>query len=49
VPLLAAGAVLAGSEEMPEGSEQVRGYDFNQGVDYHKLLQSYRCPSLRDA
>ena len=21
---------------------QVKGYDFNQGVDYHALLQSYK-------
>jgi len=42
VPDLATGAVLAASDEMPEGSEQVKGYDFNQGVDHHALLQSYK-------
>lgn len=42
VPSLAAGAVLAASEEMPAGSEQVKGYDFNLGIDHHALLQSYR-------
>jgi len=42
VPDLAAGAVLASSDEMPEGSEKVAGYDFNKGVDYHALLQSYK-------
>jgi deoxyhypusine synthase len=26
---------------MPEGSVTVEGYDFNNGVDYHKILQSY--------
>lgn len=41
VPNLATDAVLVKSESMPEGSEEVKGYDFNQGVDHHKLLQSY--------
>ena len=27
---------------MPEGSETVRGYDFNNGLDYHELLKSYK-------
>jgi deoxyhypusine synthase len=26
---------------MPPGSIPVKGYDFNEGVDYEKLLQSY--------
>nr|KAG5693418.1 hypothetical protein BaRGS_009891 [Batillaria attramentaria] len=26
---------------MPETSETVRGYDFNDGVDYHRLFRSY--------
>eukprot|EP00038_Savillea_parva_P030837 m.80652 g.80652 ORF g.80652 m.80652 type:complete len:382 (-) comp9367_c0_seq1:1795-2940(-) len=34
-------AVLVDSEPMPAGSVTVEGYDFNEGVDYHKLLQSY--------
>ena len=42
IPSIASDAVLVSSEEMPEGSEKVVGYDFNQGVDYHKLLQSYK-------
>jgi len=33
--------VLCASTEMPEGSVTIEGYDFNDGVDYHKLLQSY--------
>jgi deoxyhypusine synthase len=41
VPELAAQAVLVASEEMPEGSRPVRGYDFNQGVDFRKLMASY--------
>ena len=40
-PSIATDAVLVKSENMPEGSETVRGYDFNNGVDYHKLLKSY--------
>jgi len=27
---------------MPEGSETVKGYDFNKGIDYHALLQTYK-------
>ncbi|XP_043940660.1 deoxyhypusine synthase [Protopterus annectens] len=34
-------AVLRHSESVPEDTPQVRGYDFNHGVDYHALLQSY--------
>lgn len=38
---MAKSIVLARSETPPEGTETVRGYDFNQGVDYHKLFCSY--------
>ena len=41
-PTAALEAVLQKSESMPEGSETVQGYDFNKGVDYHALLESYR-------
>ncbi|XP_055865778.1 deoxyhypusine synthase-like [Biomphalaria glabrata] len=40
VPDIAADAVLVKSEQMPESSEVVRGYDFNEGVNYHKLFSS---------
>ncbi|KAL3933973.1 MAG: hypothetical protein SGPRY_000048, partial [Prymnesium sp.] len=40
VPHVAVAAVLGKSGEMAEGSVEVRGYDFNQGVDYPQLLQS---------
>lgn len=47
VPALAQKAVLVRSEQMPEGSVTVRGYNFDDSrargeVDYHALLQSYR-------
>ena len=42
VPQLVKDALLASSEPMPPGSEEVRGYDFSNGVDYHALLESYR-------
>ena len=29
------------SETMPEGSKHVKGYDFNDGVDFDKLMASY--------
>lgn len=34
-------AVLVKSQAMPKDSIQVSGYDFNEGIDYHKLLKSY--------
>ncbi|KAE8620079.1 hypothetical protein XENTR_v10010090 [Xenopus tropicalis] len=41
LPNDAKGAVLMPSDSLPEGSVQVRGYDFNRGVNYEALLQSY--------
>lgn len=40
-PLVAVNAVHKESATMPGGSLQVKGYDFNKGIDYHALLQSY--------
>ncbi|KAK3088444.1 hypothetical protein FSP39_019300 [Pinctada imbricata] len=40
-PQAATEAVLVKSCPMPLGTDTVRGYDFNDGVDYHKLLESY--------
>jgi len=34
-------SVYIKSVEMPEGSVTVEGYDFNQGVDYDKLVHSF--------
>ncbi|XP_053573808.1 deoxyhypusine synthase isoform X2 [Bombina bombina] len=34
-------AVLMPSDSLPEGSVQIRGYDFNSGVNYDALLQSF--------
>ncbi|KPP79429.1 deoxyhypusine synthase-like [Scleropages formosus] len=34
-------AVLKGSTPLPDDLPQIRGYDFNQGVDHRALLQSY--------
>ncbi|ELU10093.1 hypothetical protein CAPTEDRAFT_1610 [Capitella teleta] len=34
-------AVLVPSGKLPVDPIEVKGYDFNDGVDYHKLLQSY--------
>lgn len=42
LPSVVKQVVLQGSQPMPEGSRVVQGYDFNQGVDYHALLESYR-------
>ncbi|KAM8974811.1 deoxyhypusine synthase [Pelodytes ibericus] len=40
-PSDAKGAVLMASDSLPEGTPQVKGYDFNRGIDYELLLQSY--------
>ena len=40
-PDVATSAVLVQSSEMPADAVKVKGYDFNEGIDYHKLLQSY--------
>ncbi|XP_014246839.1 probable deoxyhypusine synthase isoform X2 [Cimex lectularius] len=40
-PNAAKKAVFVSSNSLPEGTPIVKGYDFNQGVDYGKLLGSY--------
>lgn len=42
IPQIAANAVSVQSEKMPSDAVQVKGYDFNQGFDFHKLMQSYK-------
>ena len=42
VPKFVKDAIYGSSEPMPQGSEEVRGYDFSNGVNYHALLESYR-------
>ncbi|XP_072176616.1 deoxyhypusine synthase-like [Diadema setosum] len=40
-PNVATSAVLVQSAEMPVDAVKVKGYDFNEGINYHKLMQSY--------
>jgi deoxyhypusine synthase len=40
-PEKALDAVLVHSEPIPEDTPTVQGYDFNQGVDFQKILDSY--------
>lgn len=40
-PEIAKDAVLKRSECIPADTPQVHGYDFNQGINYSKLLESY--------
>lgn len=40
-PDIAKEAVFKRSENIPENTPIVRGYDWNQGIDYSKLLESY--------
>ena len=35
-------AVLVQSEAVPDGTPKVQGYDFNKGLDYSALLDSYK-------
>ena len=41
LPLALQEAVLGESESMPEGSETVRGHDFNSGCDMNALMASF--------
>lgn len=40
-PLMAKEAVLVASEKLPEDTPVVGGYDFNNGINYDLILQSY--------
>lgn len=48
-PLLASGAVLVKSVKMPEGTKTIKGYDFDQGLDYKALLDSYATTGFQAA
>ncbi|KAJ1659007.1 Deoxyhypusine synthase, partial [Dispira simplex] len=41
LPASVANAVLVHSETMPEDATTIQGYDFNQGVDYSRLFNTY--------
>lgn len=40
-PTIAKDAVLKRSESIPSGTPLIKGYDFNNGIDYSKLFASY--------
>eukprot|EP00063_Salmo_salar_P083329 XP_014058164.1 PREDICTED: deoxyhypusine synthase-like [Salmo salar] len=40
-PFVAMDAVLMPSMALPDDMPRIKGYDFNQGVDHHALLQSF--------
>uniref|UniRef100_A0AAZ3RUL3 Deoxyhypusine synthase n=1 Tax=Oncorhynchus tshawytscha TaxID=74940 RepID=A0AAZ3RUL3_ONCTS len=40
-PFVAMDAVLMPSTALPDDMPRIKGYDFNQGVDHHALLQSF--------
>ncbi|XP_039287510.1 probable deoxyhypusine synthase [Nilaparvata lugens] len=42
IPKTAKDAVLVVSDKLPSNTDIVRGYDWNEGVDYSKLLQMYK-------
>ncbi|KAM9313311.1 deoxyhypusine synthase-like [Gastrophryne carolinensis] len=41
LPYNAKCSVLRTSENLPEGTPEVKGYDFNRGINYEALLQTY--------
>jgi len=41
-PNIAQEAVLVASGELPVEPLEVKGYDFNDGVDYGRILKSFR-------
>lgn len=41
-PELAKDAVLQVSEPLPKETPKVKGYDWNQGVNYEEILKSYK-------
>lgn len=40
-PVVAKDAVLVSSDKLPEGTPIVQGYEWNNGINYSKLLESY--------
>lgn len=40
-PQIAKDAVLVRSKQLPEDTPAVKGYNFNDGIDYDQLLSSY--------
>ncbi|XP_076645053.1 deoxyhypusine synthase [Halictus rubicundus] len=42
IPEIVRNAVLVHSSDLPIGTPTVKGYDWNKGIDYHALLQSYK-------
>ncbi|KAJ1825248.1 Deoxyhypusine synthase [Coemansia sp. RSA 2671] len=49
VPSIASAAVFAASSQVPKGTELIRGYDFDNGVDYNALLNSYATTGFQAA
>ena len=42
VPGVAQEAVLVQSGKLPVEPVEVKGYDFNNGINYHELLKSFK-------
>lgn len=41
VPQMAKDAVLVTSSKLPDDTPTVQGYDWNNGIDYDRLLDTY--------
>ncbi|KAJ2799820.1 hypothetical protein H4S07_005336, partial [Coemansia furcata] len=48
-PAIASAAVFASSSQIAEGTKSIRGYDFENGVDYNALLKSYATTGFQAA
>ncbi|XP_015117290.1 probable deoxyhypusine synthase [Diachasma alloeum] len=42
IPECSKTAVLVESHPLPQDTPRVRGYDFNRGINYHELLETYK-------
>ena len=49
IPALAAAAVLGKCAPMPDGVAHIKGYDFNNGIDFSALLQTYKYMGIQAA
>lgn len=46
-PQIAKDAVLTKSEKLPDGTPIVKGYEWNNGIDYDELFRSYLCSGFQ--
>ncbi|KAJ5069347.1 deoxyhypusine synthase [Anaeramoeba ignava] len=42
IPQIVSQSVLKESAELPDDTPTIQGYDFNEGIDYNRILESYK-------